>query len=177
MTAPAGFLERISSNSVRETNTAVNTFATRPKNMVVAKPRMGPVPNWNRNAAAISDAMCVSRIVTKTRSKLADRQGDCVEDVAARAGVIRHHSAFERGVAGASVVNRGEVLHDRGFLGVRVVELDDGRVVAGLHRIDELVHRLLHRLERSVLDGLAHVHGEHDRDVAAAPGRWQFEGG
>src|SRR5688572_19313391 len=70
-TAPAGFLDRIASNIVRDTNTAVKTLAMRPKNSVVAKPRMGPVPNWNRNAAAISDAMCVSRIVTKTRSKLA----------------------------------------------------------------------------------------------------------
>ena len=36
---------------------------------VVAKPRMGPVPNWNRNAAAIKDATCVSTMVMNTRSK------------------------------------------------------------------------------------------------------------
>ena len=58
-----------SSNIVRETNTAVNTFDSSPKDSVVAKPRIGPVPNWNRNAAAMSDATCVSRMVRKTRSK------------------------------------------------------------------------------------------------------------
>ena len=36
---------------------------------VIAKPRIGPVPNWNRNAAEISDAMCVSSSVRKTREK------------------------------------------------------------------------------------------------------------
>src|SRR5690606_23330719 len=49
---PAGRLDRIRSNSVRDTNTAVKTLVTRPKNSVVANPRIGPVPNWNRNAAA-----------------------------------------------------------------------------------------------------------------------------
>ena len=34
----------------------------------MAKPRIGPVPNWNRNIAAISDATCVSTIVHQTRS-------------------------------------------------------------------------------------------------------------
>ena len=45
--------DRMNSNSVRDTKTAVNTFESRPKTSVVAKPRIGPVPNWNRNAAAI----------------------------------------------------------------------------------------------------------------------------
>ena len=34
---------------------------------VTAKPRMGPVPNWKRNAAEMSAAMCVSSSVRKTR--------------------------------------------------------------------------------------------------------------
>ena len=55
--------------SVRETNTAVKTLDTRPNTSVVANPRIGPVPNWKRNAAAISDDTCVSTIVMKTRSK------------------------------------------------------------------------------------------------------------
>ena len=56
-------LERINSKSVRDTKTAVKTFEIRPKNSVVAKPRIGPVPNWKRNAAAMSDETCVSTIV------------------------------------------------------------------------------------------------------------------
>ena len=40
----AGRLSAIS-NSVRETNTAVKTFASRPIARVVAKPRIGVVPN------------------------------------------------------------------------------------------------------------------------------------
>ena len=43
------------SNMVRDTKTAVKTLATSPMPSVVAKPRIGPVPNWNRNAAAMSD--------------------------------------------------------------------------------------------------------------------------
>ena len=43
------------SKSVRETNTDVNTLVSRPMLSVTAKPRMGPVPNWKRNAAAMSD--------------------------------------------------------------------------------------------------------------------------
>ena len=61
--------DRNSSNIVRDTNTAVKTLASRPIVSVVAKPRIGPVPNWNRNAAAISDATWVSTMVQKTRSK------------------------------------------------------------------------------------------------------------
>ena len=57
-----------SSNTVRETKTAVKTFDSRPIVSVVAKPRIGPVPNWNRNIAAISDATWVSTIVHQTRS-------------------------------------------------------------------------------------------------------------
>ena len=59
------------SNIVRDTNTAVNTFASRPIASVVAKPRIEVVPNWNRNAAAISDVTCVSTIVSQTRVKAA----------------------------------------------------------------------------------------------------------
>ena len=33
-------------NRVRDTNTAVNTFETSPKNNFVAKPCIGPDPNW-----------------------------------------------------------------------------------------------------------------------------------
>ena len=66
--APAA-AEQPSSNSVRDTKTAVNTLVSRPMVSVVAKPRIGPVPNWNRNAAAMSDATWVSRIVQNTRSK------------------------------------------------------------------------------------------------------------
>ena len=38
-------------------------MAIRPITSVTAKPLIGPVPNWNRNAAAISAVACVSRIV------------------------------------------------------------------------------------------------------------------
>ena len=41
---------------MRDTNTAVNTFETSPKNSVVAKPWIGPDPNWYRKAAAIPAA-------------------------------------------------------------------------------------------------------------------------
>ena len=60
--------DRIASNMVRDTKTAVKMLETRPKNSVVANPWMGPDPNWNRNAAAMSDATCVSMIVSRTRS-------------------------------------------------------------------------------------------------------------
>ena len=42
---------RTVSKSVRETNIAVKTLETKPKNNVVAKPLIGPEPNWKRNAA------------------------------------------------------------------------------------------------------------------------------
>ena len=42
-------------------------FAGAPNVSVVANPRIGPVPNWNRKAAEISDATCVSSNVQKTR--------------------------------------------------------------------------------------------------------------
>src|SRR5262245_27639100 len=41
--APAGRLDRMASNIVRDTKTAVNTFAINPKKSVVANPRIGPV--------------------------------------------------------------------------------------------------------------------------------------
>jgi hypothetical protein len=55
------------SNSVFETKMEVNRFVRRPIVSVIAKPRIGPVPNWNRNIAEMSDAMCVSSSVRKTR--------------------------------------------------------------------------------------------------------------
>jgi len=55
------------SNSVFDTNVEVNRLDTRPKNSVVANPRMGPVPNWNRNAAPISADRWVSTSVRNTR--------------------------------------------------------------------------------------------------------------
>src|SRR4030095_15907011 len=61
---------RTSSNSVRDTNTAVNMLDTRPITSVTAKPFTGPVPNRNRNVAEINAARCVSTSVMKTRSKL-----------------------------------------------------------------------------------------------------------
>ncbi len=36
---------------------------------VIAKPRIGPVPNWNRNAAEMSEATWVSSSVRNTRPK------------------------------------------------------------------------------------------------------------
>ena len=49
----------------------VNRFVSRPIVSVIANPRIGPVPNWNRNAAAISEVTCVSSSVRNTRAKLA----------------------------------------------------------------------------------------------------------
>jgi hypothetical protein len=46
----------------RLTKTAVNTEARMPIDRVTAKPRIGPVPNWNRNRAAISVVTLASRI-------------------------------------------------------------------------------------------------------------------
>ena len=37
--------DKTASNNVRDTNTAVKTFETRPIAKVVAKPRIGPEPN------------------------------------------------------------------------------------------------------------------------------------
>ena len=39
-----------SSNSVFDTKIDVNRLVSRPIDSVIAKPRIGPVPNWNRNA-------------------------------------------------------------------------------------------------------------------------------
>ena len=39
----------------------------KPKNSVTANPRIGPVPNWNRNAAEMSAETCVSTSVQNTR--------------------------------------------------------------------------------------------------------------
>ena len=41
------------SNTARETKMAVNMEATMPRESVPAKPRIGPVPNWYRMAAAM----------------------------------------------------------------------------------------------------------------------------
>ena len=59
LTVAARRRESTNSNMVRDTNTAVKTLAASPIASVVAKPRIGPVPNWKRNAAAISDAVKV----------------------------------------------------------------------------------------------------------------------
>ena len=50
-------------------NVEVNRFEINPKVNVTANPRIGPVPNWNRNAAAIKPATWVSTSVRKTRLK------------------------------------------------------------------------------------------------------------
>ena len=57
------------SKTVLDANTAVKTLATRPIVSVVANPRIELVPNWKRNAAAISDVTWVSTMVIQTRSK------------------------------------------------------------------------------------------------------------
>src|SRR5262249_17395223 len=69
LAAPAGLRERMNSNSVLDTKTAVNTLAIKPKNNVVANPRMGPVRNWKRNAAGRGDETWVSTIAHHPRSK------------------------------------------------------------------------------------------------------------
>ena len=57
------------SNSVFDTKVEVKRLDRSPIVSVIAKPRIGPVPNWNRNAAEMSAAMCVSSSVRKTRPK------------------------------------------------------------------------------------------------------------
>ena len=54
---------KIQSNMVRETNTAVNRFASKPKVSVTANPCTGPVPKRNRIAADTMVVTCVSTIV------------------------------------------------------------------------------------------------------------------
>ena len=54
-----------SSNSCRDTNTAVNIDARRPIVRVTAKPLTGPVPYENRKKAATSVVTLQSRIVEK----------------------------------------------------------------------------------------------------------------
>ena len=44
-------LRQLQLEQVFDTKIDVNRFDTRPMNSVTAKPRIGPVPNWNRNAA------------------------------------------------------------------------------------------------------------------------------
>ena len=48
--AVAGWRCSAISKSVFDTKIDVNRLASRPIVSVVAKPRMGPVPNWNRNS-------------------------------------------------------------------------------------------------------------------------------
>ena len=99
-----------SSNSVFDTNVDVNRFDSRPTASVTAKPRIGPVPNLNRNAAEMSAAMCVSTSVRKTRLKPAliaartPRSGlelllDALEDQHVRvdADAHRQHEAGDAG--------------------------------------------------------------------------------
>ena len=66
---PETWRDSASSNSVLETKVAVNRFETRPATSVMANPRIGPVPNWNRNAAEMSAAKWVSSSVRNTRLK------------------------------------------------------------------------------------------------------------
>src|SRR5581483_8081501 len=54
---------KIQSKITRETKTAVNKFAKRPKLSVTANPRTGPVPKINRMIAETIVVTCVSTIV------------------------------------------------------------------------------------------------------------------
>ena len=67
----AGRRDRTNSNNVRDTKIDVNRLLIKPTASVVANPRIGPVPNWKRNAAAMSEVTWVSKSVQNTRSKLA----------------------------------------------------------------------------------------------------------
>ncbi len=58
----------IMSKMIRVHSTAVNRLAIRPTTSVTAKPLIGPVPNWNRNAALMSVVMCASKMVRNARS-------------------------------------------------------------------------------------------------------------
>jgi len=49
--SPRCFRLRTQSKITRETNTAVNRFASKPKVSVTANPFTGPVPNKNKIAA------------------------------------------------------------------------------------------------------------------------------
>ena len=63
-------------NRTRETNKAVNIEARIPIVIVTAKPFTGPVPNWNRNTAAINVVILASRIAERALPKpasIADR--------------------------------------------------------------------------------------------------------
>ena len=61
--SPTRFRLRIQSKMARDTNTAVNRFARRPKVSVVANPRTGPVPKMNRIMAETIVVTCVSTMV------------------------------------------------------------------------------------------------------------------
>ena len=52
-------------NIVLVTNIAVNIEAIRPTLNVIAKPLIGPVPNWNSTTAAINDVKLESIIADK----------------------------------------------------------------------------------------------------------------
>src|SRR6516165_5396625 len=54
---------RIQSKITRETNTAVNRFASKPNVSVTANPLTGPVPKMNRMNADTIVVTCVSTIV------------------------------------------------------------------------------------------------------------------
>src|SRR5580704_434719 len=57
------------SKITRDTNTAVNKFANRPKLRVTAKPRTGPVPKINKMIAETMVVTCVSTIVIQAWPK------------------------------------------------------------------------------------------------------------
>ena len=51
------FVASSASNRAFETKIDVNRFESSPKHSATANPRIGPVPNWKRNAAEISAAV------------------------------------------------------------------------------------------------------------------------
>ncbi len=55
----------LASKIVRDTKTAVNKFAIKPKVKVMAKPFTGPEPKMNRIAAETTVVTCVSTIVVQ----------------------------------------------------------------------------------------------------------------
>ena len=62
-------LESSSSNSVFDTNIEVNRLTKSPTESVTAKPRIGPVPNWKRNRAAIRVVMFESHDQTTAHAE------------------------------------------------------------------------------------------------------------
>ena len=67
--SPRCFLLNTKSKMTRETKTAVNKFASRPKVRVTANPFTGPVPKINRMNAETMVVTCVSTIVIQACAK------------------------------------------------------------------------------------------------------------